>query len=162
MIKLQKSCPQNLKPRLMAFSLIKASLCDQKTFDEAIADSKLNALKSDLDKRYIRNLYTSFFRHLGQSSQILDLFFKLQNNKFADDLEILLNLGITELFFLRTETHAVLHSWVELSKSILPQQFSKVINGVLRNVDRKRGEKNITSILENPIFNIPDWMQEKL
>lgn len=53
-------------------------------------------------------------------------------------LQIILRIGLYDLLFLRTPTHAALHENVELAKQEVRVGAGGLVNGILRSIDRRR------------------------
>lgn len=145
--------------RYIAFKMIEQTLLEKKSFEEVQRDFEI---EDSRDQRFIHHLYLSFFRFYGQNLEILRLFFKTRRNKYTATIKIILCCGLTEFFQLRSETRAVVHSWVDVSKTLMPSAFSKAVNGVLREIDRQKDSEQIIAILNNKTINLPLWLKTKL
>jgi 16S rRNA (cytosine967-C5)-methyltransferase len=53
-------------------------------------------------------------------------------------LQIILRIGLYDLLFLRTPTHAAVHENVELAKQEVRPGAAGLVNGILRSIDRRR------------------------
>lgn len=96
-----------------------------------------------------------FFR---QQTMLDDLLPKPLKAKDADVLA-LLHLGVYQLLHTRIPDHAAIGATVEAANGLKKPWAKGLVNGVLRNVQRRLGELNQT---EGKLPNHPPWLEEQL
>ena len=145
---------ENLSARQIALAFLgRLSLSDVNTqilFDSLMKRSDL----SEADKAFVRALVLSVLRHLGQIDFVLKQVLEKSLPSKLKEIQNILRLGVAQLLFLQVPPHAVVDTAVELSKNVRSGVFSKLVNGVLRSVERRRAD-----FREVPIStNWPRWL----
>ena len=69
---------------------------------------------------------------------LLDTFYHGDFESMERPLQIILRIGVYDLLFLRTPTHAAVHENVELAKQAVRPGAAGLVNGILRSIDRRR------------------------
>ncbi len=141
--------------RSTALRILKAIVFEQKTSDEAfhlIATSIL----SDCDKQFVRLLVMTALRRYGQIQSILSVFLSKPLPNKRRDIGLILTLGVAQLLFLNTPAHAAVDTSVRLTRFVKQPAFSRLVNGVLRQIDRQRE----TLIIPPCVTNLPMELRE--
>lgn len=144
-----------LESRLAAFQIIKDVVFYGKTSDDAFTSVRIEHL-SESDKQFVRQIVLTTLRHWGQIQHILGCFLSKPLSTKLRDVQLVLSLGVAQMIFLKTPAHAAVDTSVRLVKHIQKVSFSKLVNGVLRNIDRQKES------IEMPpaTCNLPKWLFE--
>jgi 16S rRNA (cytosine967-C5)-methyltransferase len=143
-------------PRAVALDLLEAVLADKRLLDEALdADPRLGRME-DRDRAFARLLVATVLRRLGQLDDLIGrcLDKKLPNK--ARRAQNVLRLGVCQLVFLGTPPHAAIATSVDLVKGTQMAGFAKLINAVLRRVDREG--RDWAAAQDAGRLNTPDWL----
>ncbi|NBB75621.1 MAG: 16S rRNA (cytosine(967)-C(5))-methyltransferase RsmB [Bacteroidetes bacterium] len=100
------------------------------------ADAPLDARTRRQVKEYVAGV-TRWRRWLDF---VLAAFYHGDFDEMERPLQIILRLGLYDLLFLRTPTHAAVHENVELAKREVRPGAAGLVNGVLRTIDRQRDD----------------------
>lgn len=113
---------------------------------------------SDLDKAFVRALVLSTLRHMGQIDFVLSQLLEKPLPIKLTEIRMILRMGAAQLLFLRVPAHAVVDTSVELAKPVRAGAFSKLVNGVLRALERCQNDfQNIPAQ-----YNWPHWLWTEL
>ncbi len=132
----------------------------KKRFADSIIGELL--LQAELEARE-RAFALELFYGVLRNATLLDFWIRCLRQAPLDvDLRDLLRLGLYQLFFLKTPTHAAVHETVELA----PKNRRALINGVLRTAARRQGELRLQAKgqalairTSHPRFLIARWEQ---
>ena len=138
---------------------ILAHVSDRKTpFDTAFDRHKDTGALSQRDRAFARNLIVTTLRRRGQIDDVIRRFMKKPVPKKAQAIQHILRLGVCQLVFLKTPAHAAVSTSVELARSYRLHGFAKLINAILRHVERE-GTQIVTE--QNAAkLNTPKWLWE--
>lgn len=109
------------------------------TEEGAYANLALKSAAARVASSEVRFLYALVYNaleHRAYVEYLLSHYAKRQKRAVRN----LLLLSVSELLFLNTPTHAVIHSAVELCKSIGKRDSCGLINAILRRLDRERND----------------------
>ena len=108
------------------------------------------------DLKMIENIVLNAMRHEIIIKEII----KKNTNKFnfSSDSYYLLLGAITQIIFLNFKNFAVIDTTVELSKKNKIKSQPKFINGILRNIDKRKSEY---SKLKSNFAKLPNWFKIK-
>jgi 16S rRNA (cytosine967-C5)-methyltransferase len=121
-------------PRRLAVQALRAWENGHQHADEILtALSKRGALKP-VDHALLQQLFYGVIRSLSRLDSLVDY---LRKGKLSQENRNLLRVGLYQMFDTRTPVHAAVNETVSLARQ---QRDRSVINGVLRNADRKRDE----------------------
>lgn len=145
-----------LSARQCAFLILRAVIQAQKTLDEAFfpVQSQLETL-SDSDKQFVRLLVLTVLRRYGQIQTLLSPFLKKPLPPKLFDVSLVLSMGTAQLVFLKTPAHAAVDTSVRLIKARKKEGLARVVNGVLRTMERALPTLQIPPA----VTNIPDWLR---
>ena len=128
----------------------------------AYANLRLKALPDSMEERGVRFVtalvYTAL-DHLRHIDYILAAYVKRACKPVARDL---LRLGVCELLFFGTPSHAVLSEYVNLTREIGKAPLSGFVNAVLRAVERDRDA--LPALPNEPVarlsvqYSFPNWL----
>ena len=147
-------------PRQIAVRNVLAVL-DGRSLDTALAatantmDARDRALAAELSYGVCR-----WHRRLDSLvSQLLRKPFKKKDR----DLQVLLLLGAYQLLYSRIPPHAAVSATVETSRKLGKAWASKLINGVLRRLQRERSDlEALTDARPAVRYALPDWLYQSL
>ncbi len=143
-----------LESRLTVFRILQSIIHEGKTSDDVFARMSLEHFVVS-DRQFIRLLVMTVLRHYGQITQILSLFLSKPLPKKRRDVGLILSMGVAQMVFLKTPAHATVDTAVKLVRLVKQEPFTRLVNGVLRQLDRQIQYLQIPS----PICNIPDWLR---
>ena len=135
---------------------------------------KNDRLKSVRDNYYKHNKLSQneLNRSLVLSNEVvrwsrrLDSWIKLSLDKplkkLNPSIHLLLKLGYYEATMDKeVPNHAVVNSWVELTKSMMGNKFSGLVNALLRKGIKIDSNKRNNNLTHGEWFSFPDWMLER-
>lgn len=143
-----------LNTRRVALDAMQAVMGEHEALDDFLGRNKPASALNPRDRAYLMALCGVTLRHAGQVNEIMQALMRKPLPGKAKRVGHILRLGLSELLFLESAPHGVVHSWVELAaRSMKTRPFKGLVNGVLRNADRQGAE-----LLANthPASNIPE------
>lgn len=126
---------QQTDSRLIAFNILDAIIKRQQMLEAAIGNSEGFKELETRDKGLVRLIVAGCLRRHGQLNAILDPMISPQT---ADQVKLVLKIGVTQLLFLDLSQHAATDTAVELVKKIGFERQSGLVNAVLRRVIREK------------------------
>ena len=108
------------------------------------------------DRSFVKFLVLNTLRRNGEVDLIISKFLKKPLPKKNTFIKNLLRISITQIIFLNLAEYSIVNTAVELSKKF---GFQGLVNGLLRNVCRKKKELLSES---NEIENLPRWIRKEL
>lgn len=142
-----------IESRLTAFRIVRDVVCFGKTTDDAFSACKRSAL-AESDKHFVRQLALTTLRHYGQIQSLIAHFLTKPLGRKLRDIQLILSLGVAQIIFLQTPSHAAVDTSVRLVKQMQKTPFAGLVNGVLRRLDREKANLSIPSCVEN----LPEWL----
>lgn len=142
--------------REQAHSILHQVMGRKRKFDDVLKSHKGFRNLSERDRTFVFNLVATTLRHLGQIDAIISERLERSLPNSAAAARNALRLGICQLLFLSTHTHAAVNTSVELASRSGPKKFKGVVNGILRHIVREGAEtiKERQSVRQN----VPKWM----
>lgn len=147
--------PRPLSPRAIALDLLAAVLDRDRLLDEVLEDSRLSAL-DDRDRGFVRLLLATTLRRLGQIDNLIDICVEKPLGAKSAAAHHALRLGIAQLLFLDVAAHAAISTSVDLVKKTQLAGFTKLVNAVLRRIDRDGAA--MVAAQDVALLNTPDWL----
>lgn len=150
--------PRPADPRVIVLDLLEAVLGHKKLLDEVLdSDQRLPKL-SERDRGFARLLVATTLRRLGQLDTLVDRCLERPLPAKAVRVRNMLRIGAAQLLILQTPPHAAISTTVDLAKNSSLAGFSKLINAVLRRLDREgrawMAEQDAAQL------NTPAWLWE--
>ena len=105
--------------------------------DVALNQSEMLAALESRDRAFARLLVTSCLRRFGQVQKMID---HCLSKPAEQAVNLILHLGIVQLFFLNTSPHAATNTSVELAKNLNHNRASGLVNAILRRAIREYDE----------------------
>ncbi|WP_096702011.1 transcription antitermination factor NusB [Magnetospirillum sp. 15-1] len=142
-------------PRVIAVDLLSAVLDKGRLLDEVLDDPRLAKL-DERDRGFVRMLLGTTLRRLGQIDALIEHCVEKPMRAGAAWAEHALRLGICQLLFLDVAPHAAISTTVDLVKGGSQAGFAKLLNAVLRRLDREGRE--LVAAQDAPLLNTPEWL----
>jgi len=153
---MKTSKKSKLNSRRAALDILSTVLDKNHALDEVFANDTNTAKLEPRDRAFVRNLVTTCIRRLGQIDGLITACLNSPLPKKARQAEHLLRLGVCQLVFLRTPPHAAVDTSVELAQQLDLGPYKKLINAVLRRVDREAA--SIIHKQDEDRLNTPEWL----
>lgn len=151
-----RSPSKSLNPRMIVLDLLDAVLVQRRLLDEVLdSDPRLGRL-DERDRGFTRLLVATILRRLGQLDEIIGRCLEKKLPAKAGRAHNVLRLGACQLLFLGTPAHAAIDTSVDLVKGTQMAGFAKLINAVLRRIDRD-GTAWLAG-QDAGRLNTPDWL----
>ena len=132
---------------------------------ESDADLDLDAR----EERQVREYVAGVTRWRRWLDFLINTYYRGAPEKLEARLRQVLRLGLYELLFLRTPPHAAIHEAVELAKQLVRPQAGGLVNGVLRTIQRQRGqlpepdtgkpERDLAIRHSHPTWMVRRWLE---
>lgn len=145
-----------LKTRLCAYRILQQIIFQQKTLEGAFETQSSLREMSVSDSHFVRLLVLTALRRYGQARALLKPFLSKPLPPKRQDIELILILGIIQLYFLKTPSHAAVDTAVELVRVLKQSSFTRFVNGVLRSFVRMGLELKEPPLCEN----LPAWLYQ--
>jgi 16S rRNA (cytosine967-C5)-methyltransferase len=150
-----------LASRQAVVEILNAVLQKKRPFDSAfidVIDKKFKDTKLESrDRGFIKLVCITTLRHFGQANYVLNSFLQKPLPKKTVLLKAILISAIAQLLYLKTPAHAAIDTAVELTKTNKMKNYSKLVNGVLRNVERNKN-KILQDDKNTAKLNVPNWL----
>lgn len=115
-------------------------------------------LASAPDKALLQEICFGVMRTLPQLETVCQQLMSKPLIKQLRPLQFLIYVGIYQLQFMRIPDHAAISETVEAARSLKGQSLTKLINGVLRNVQRQPALFDFSAASDAVKFNHPGWI----
>lgn len=115
-------------------------------------------LSSAPDKALLQEICFGVMRTLPQLETVCQQLMSKPLIKQLRPLQFLIYVGIYQLQFMRIPDHAAISETVEAARSLKGQSLTKLINGVLRNVQRQPALFDFSAASDAVKFNHPGWI----
>lgn len=117
---------------------------------------------SSADKALLQEICFGVMRVLPQLEAVCQQLMEKPLIRQLRPLQFLLYVGIYQLKFMRIPDHAAIGETVEAARSLKGQSFTKLINGVLRNVQRQPQLFEFSTAPSAVQYNHPGWLINQL
>ena len=146
-----------LAPREAAAAVLGQVLSGGSILDDVLRMESRLARLDARDRAFARNLAATVLRRLGQIDSIIGSCLDRPLPRSGKGARMALRLGLCQILFLDTRTHAAVDTSVALARRHGPEKFSGVVNAVLRRV--ARGDRDRLLTRHPPSLNVPDWLR---
>lgn len=153
---MSRSRTSRADPRTVALDLLAAILVDKRLLDEALDANVALSRLEDRDRAFVRLLVATVLRRLGQLDDVIRRCLDKGLPNKARRAHDVLRLGACQLLFLGTPPHAAIATSVDLVKGTPLAGFAKLINAVLRRLDREG--RDWVAAQDAARLNTPDWL----
>ena len=143
-------------PRDLALDLLSAVLGKSRPLDEAFDSHPRLAGLETRDRAFARNLATTAIRHLGEIDAVIGHCLERPLAGKAASTMNILRLGVCQLLFLGTPSHAAVDTSVRIAASADAGAYKKLVNAVLRRAGREG--RAILDTVDAARVNTPDWL----
>ena len=123
-------------------------------FDD-VFDATVEALDPQ-NRSFVRMLVTTTLRRKGQIDNTLKHFLIKKLPQNAMDIYDVLCLSACQILFMETPDFAAVDTAVEMTRHLKKNAFSKLVNGVLRNLCRQK--EQFMQQRNDYRLNTPDWL----
>lgn len=145
-------------PRRAAYDVLEAVLVHKRPLDATLeTQDTLNAL-NNRDRAFARTLIMTVLRRLGQIDALISSSLERRLPQKARGVRNILRLGIAQVLFLSTATHAAVNETVDMSAGLGFTAQKKLVNAILRKMSRD-GQKLIES-QDVHRLNTPAWLSD--
>lgn len=141
-------------PRALAAEIL-GTVLDGRLLDEVLDDSRLAAL-DERDRGFVRMLVSTTLRRLGQIDALIESCLAQPLGSRAALTMQVLRLGVCQLIFLDVPPHAAISTSVDLIKGTPQAGFVKLVNAVLRRLDREG--RAAAADQDAAQLNTPEWL----
>jgi len=145
-----------LAARERAHTVLHEVLDRRRPLDEVLATDKRFSRLNDRDRAFARNLVATTLRRLGQIDALIADCLDKPLPPSAAAARNALRIGICQILFLDTQTHAAVDTAVTLAAKRGPEQFKGLVNAILRRIVRA-GEAEILEAFPE-VLNVPEWL----
>ena len=140
-----------------------AARCCYDVVDQGLSLSealpKAQALTDNaLDKALLQEMCFGVMRYLPQLEAVCSQLMSKPLIKQLRPLQFLLYIGIYQLKFMRIPDHAAISETVDAARELKGQSLTKLINGVLRNVQRQPALFDFSAAPDAVRYNHPGWL----
>ena len=147
-----------LTTRACAHTILHEVVDLHRPLDGVLHSDKRLAKLNPRDRAFTHNLVATTLRRIGQIDTIIDDYLDRPLPKSAAAARNALRLGICQILFLNTQTHAAVDTSVSLAGQRGPDRFRGLVNGILRRVVRTANNINLSP--EAEMANIPTWLRK--
>lgn len=149
-----------LAARARAHTILHEVLDRGRPLDEVLQTDKRFAALNERDRAFARNLIATTLRRLGQIDALIDDCLDRPLPVEAAAARNALRLGLCQILFLDTQTHAAVDTAVSLAGDRGPAKFRGLVNAILRRVVRiEEADKSGKFSDKFPErLNVPDWL----
>jgi 16S rRNA (cytosine967-C5)-methyltransferase len=117
--------------------------------------SKINDL-TPKDRNFIKHLYQTIQRKRGLIDHLIAGFLEKPLPKKGQKIRNVLYIGATQLLFMNTESHAAIHTSVDLIKKSPLKPYASLTNAMLRKIQSQGNE--ILATLDQEKISVPNWI----
>lgn len=128
-----------------------------KSLSDALPKAQ-HKLASAPDKALLQEICFGVMRTLPQLETVCQQLMSKPLIKQLRPLQFLIYVGIYQLRFMRIPDHAAISETVEAARSLKGQSLTKLINGVLRNVQRQPELFDFSGASDAVNYNHPGWI----
>lgn len=144
--------------RTVALNLFQAVLAQNRSLDDAIAESVPFRQLEGRDRAFVRLLVTETLRRIGQIDVLINDCLDRPLPQSAMVAKAILRLGVAQIVILKTPAHAVVDTAVRLCVQSRNPGQKGLVNAVLRRLSREAPEKFRTQ--DSARLNTPNWLWE--
>tara|TARA_R110002126_G_scaffold16500_21_gene65912 strand:- start:2871 stop:4208 length:1338 start_codon:yes stop_codon:yes gene_type:complete len=119
-------------------------------------------MTNPLDKALLQEICFGIMRTLPQLEHVCAQLMQKPLVKNFRVLQFLIYVGVYQLHFMRVPDHAAINATVEAARELKGQSLTKLINGVLRNVQRQPGLFDFSQASLAVQYSHPGWLISSL
>ncbi|MDV7340853.1 transcription antitermination factor NusB [Terasakiella sp. A23] len=144
-------------PRRIAYDVLCQVLGKKRPLDEAFNSHPHLEKLSPKAKAFSRAVVTSAIRNKGFIDHLIDACLDKRPKGQARNVLNIMRLGVAQLYFMNVPAHAAVNESLNLTNYAKLIQYKKLINAVLRRIEREKKEYPAAEIAKH---NIPVWLME--
>ncbi len=144
-------------PRRIAYDVLCQVIGKKHPLDEAFNNHPHLEKLSPKAKAFARALCTTALRNKGFIDHLINGCLEKSPKGNTRNMLNIMRLGVAQLYFMAVPPHAALNESLKLTNHAKFIQFKKLINAILRRIDREKKEYPEAEIARK---NIPDWLFE--
>jgi len=144
-------------PRRIAYDVLCQVLGKGRPLDDAFNNHPHLDKLTPKARTFSRALATITLRNKGFIDHLIDECLDKRPKGAARDVLNIMRLGVAQLYFMHVPAHAVLSEAQILTGRVQFMQYKKLVNAVLRRIDREKRDFPDTEIAQR---NIPTWLYE--
>ncbi|NVK18550.1 MAG: methyltransferase domain-containing protein [Methylocystaceae bacterium] len=144
-------------PRRIAYDVLCQVLGKKRPLDEAFNSHPHLEKLSPKAKAFSRAMVTTAVRNKGFLDHLINACLDKRPKGQARNVLNIMRLGAAQLYFMHVPAHAAVNESLKLTNYANLVQYKKLINAVLRRLDREKKEYPAAEIAR---ANIPDWLYE--
>ncbi len=142
--------------RVVALELLAAVLWRRRALDEALAGHRGLLSLEPRDRAFARQLVATTLRRLGQIDALIAHALSAPLPDRARPVSDVLRIGVAQLAFLGTPSHAAVSTAVDLVEAIGHPKMKGLVNAVLRRLTRE--VEGLVAAQDAVRLNTPDWL----
>lgn len=144
-------------PRRIAYDVLCQVFGKKRPMDEAFNSHPHLDKLTPKARSFSRALLTATVRNRGFIDHLIDACLEKRPKGRNRDMLNIMRLGVAQLYFLHVPPHAALNESLKLTNHAKFVPYKKLINAVLRRIDREKKEYPAEFIARK---NIPDWLYD--
>lgn len=145
-------------PRRIAYDVLCQVLGKGRPLDEAYNNHPHLDKLTPKARIFARALATITLRNKGFIDHLVDQCLEKRPKGAARDVLNIMRLGVAQLYFMHVPAHAVLSEAQILTGRVQFMQYKKLVNAVLRRIDREKQDFPADEIAQK---NIPSWLYDR-
>lgn len=124
-----------MNPRFTAYQIL-VKLERQSSNSSLLLQNAFKGYSNPMDRNLITDLVLGTTRWRGKLLYMIEKFSKSPLQKLDQEVLVILQIGVYQLLFTKTPTHAAIHETVNLCKQAKRTSASSFVNGILRTIQR--------------------------
>jgi 16S rRNA (cytosine967-C5)-methyltransferase len=142
--------------RAVALDLLASVLWRRQALDDALASHRGLAALAPRDRGFARQLVATTLRRLGQIDDLIAHALSAALPDRARPVSDVLRLGVAQIAFLGTPSHAAVSTAVDLVDAIGHRKMKGLVNAVLRRIGRE--SEALIAAQDAAVLNTSDWL----
>lgn len=147
-----------LSPRHLCLNILEEVLTGNQPFDQSLHRTLATEDLEPRDKAFIHALTATTLRRKGEADALIDRYLRSPLPEGTHMVRQILRMGTVQLCFMHVADHAAIDTAVSMAKECGMGGFQKLINAVLRSMQRDLDNLPLSA----PEKNAPDWFLEAL
>lgn len=124
-----------MNPRFTAYQIL-VKLERHSSNSSLLLLDALKAYSNPMDRNLITDLVLGTTRWRGKFLYLIEKFSRTPVHQLDQEVLVILQMGLYQLLFTKTPTHAAIHETVNLCKQAKRTSASSFVNGILRTIQR--------------------------
>ena len=145
-----------LNPRIATLKALDLVMQKGQRLEKAFHVMELQSSLNSQELAFARNLTLTTIRRWGQIDNLIERCLFRPGGKKFEKTQAIIRIGVCQLLFLRTKDHAAISTTLELAQHLGFQAYKKVINAVLRRLQREG--LTLVKGQDAEKLNTPSWL----